>query len=964
MKLFTVVAPLAAAFAALACAPVCAQTCPFAPGPGQNNVPVIFWAHYMPQAPLSVMHVETDVVPLVTQDGNAEKQAQRTMEAALDSGINGFQMLGCAPDEYFEAAKQIKAQSGRVFYIAPEWCDQDADPVKNANLIADFAVKHADDPCIARVNGAQVHFFYGGVKWAAGDGLAKARQVFKDRGVKVLLNPTISCFDRLALERNDLAQHKPWPALEAPHVGNGDWLKSLGWDGATDFGVNLRTDVALALNERLKERADSFTFYPDIWPGYDCSNREFYAIHCRIQGLTSLRDGLRLWTGLGYKQMSFITWNDMNETMLMPSSRNVYGYAEMIRYCHQLAENGQSPFDAPKFVVAYQPEALLGDQAFFQCDILPEHNTVSSDYVVSFRLDDQNGRTVTTLSSRATTGSENDDPFLELRMDTTPLAGKTEVLVPYVTVRQFGHESGEMRTLYSNLRLAPIRLRYNNVRFLRPMVIALDRVAPDETVALSVKPAAGRTASVSASANGPEPLKRLILAESQLSAGSFRADDTLAGVPAGQIRQFVRIDIGAKTRCRLAVDGGVIDERYTPYWTMDACRTVGPAASMDYDSQQNWGASWNVFRITGCPNTKIVLTLDVKGTPQTIATSLADVLAGNVRRTIQVGGKPVEVSLIATTGTNEANIDYPLPASGAYQRTVPLSPYAEQVRVYHAYALTASGKVAYSLPVVLDSASKAPAKNGVVAPGERIPAPVVETQGAFDDFVDDSAEESRNPYGTSDLRSVDLPVGDIPYYRLALDEGEGVAINDAAVGHQYGYGRIEGPFEWLPSGWRGGCVKLSPPALIRIRSTSWPYGAVTVSARVRTPGGTSGGGASILSIGPFKATFEAGKVTVAQRFTMLSASGAVALSPGWNHVAFVYDLSRLRVYVNGKLAASSETGTPVLQRTHWGPEIRIAQVAGQRALLDGGIDQIEVIGCALDGASVSALYAKGQWKGD
>jgi len=645
----------------------------------------------------------------------------------------------------------------------------------------------------------------------------------------------------------------------------------------------------------------------------------------------------------------------------------------MLRYYHQLAQNGQSPFDAPRFVVAYQPEALLGDQAFFQCDILPEHDTVSCDYVVSFRLANQDGQTVTTLASRVTTGRENDDPFLEVRMDTSELAGKTEVLVPYVTVRQIDHVSGEWRTLYSDVRLAPVRLRHNNLRFARPMIIALDRVASDEEVTLAVKPQSPRSAVVTAATTGKSPLKRLVLAESLLSAGSFRDDDTVAGVPPGQTRLFVRIDIDARTHCRLSVEGGTINERYTPYWRADLCRTVGPVSSLEYDSQQNWGAPWNVFRITGRPDAKITLALDVKGAPQSVATTLAGVIAGNVRQTATLSGKRILVTFVDTTGTTEANLDYPLPPAGSYRRTIPLSEYGEQVHVYHAYALTADGKIAFSLPVVVDTAPKS----------GRQTVQFVDSQGTYDDFVNDHAEESRSPYGPADLRTVSLPVGDVPYFRLSLDEGVGIALNDAAIGHQFGQAWIQGstagrtpgeaagsgavspneaPYEWLTDGWRGGALRLGESGVIRIRSTSWPYGALTVSARLRAGAANTSGSASTFSIGPLTARLDSGKIDVKQRFTWLEASGAARLLPGWNHVAFVNDLSVLRVYVNGDLVAASAPATPVLQRTHWVPEIRITPIGGTTPLLDGGIDQVEVIGCALDAAGVRAVYSKGRWK--
>jgi len=939
----------AALFTAIVLAlPAIPRICLAAPAPAQNGVPVIFWAHYMPQVPLCGMHNGTDEIPFVVEGGSNEEQAERTIEAALDSGINGFQMLCGVPDEFLVAAEEVRKRTGKTIYIAPEWCDQDGDTAKNANAIADYALKHDGDPCVAKVNGAQVHFFYGGVKWAEGDGLSKAREIFKQRGVKILFVPTIYCFDRQALDRTDLAHYRCWPAFQQAEPGKGGWLAGFPWEGATDFGTNWRTDVADALNNQLKSKASDFTFFPDIWPGYDSSNRDFQAIHCPTPGVAPLRDGLRIWTGLGYKQMSFITWNDMNETLLMPSSRNIHGYSEIINYYHQIAENGQSPFDSPKLVVAYQPESLIGDQAYFQCELLPEHNTASSDYIVTWRLEDQYGKTLATLGTRMTAGRENEDALAEVRLDTTPFAGKTEVMVPYVTVRQLDISSAASRVLYSNMRLAPVRLRYNYLRFVRPMVVALDRVAPDENITLAVQSRPGdvkhahRLLEASASVAGPAKLTRLTLAESLLSDGVFRAGDTVGQTPAGQVRQNVRIDISAALKCRLAVDGGQIEERYTPYWVWDACRTEGPVDHMDYASQHQWGAPWNVFRIVARPDATITLTLNAGSAAKTIVTHLADVLAGNVIRSADIAGKTVVATFIATSDTTEPNIDYPLPPSGSYERQLPVSRYGEAVRVFHAYALTNDGKIAFSAPVVVDTA-QAGARLAA-----SVDAPFVQSNGTYDDFVNGSAEESRCPYTAGDIRMARLSADDVPAYHLAFDEGQGSAFNNAATGHQYGAGHLEGGFTWLP----GGGVQLAHDAVAKLRSTSWPYGALTVRAVVHAPA-PQPGAESQIELGPFTIRLNAGHISVAQRFAGLGSAGACAVKNGWNQIAVVYDLTRLRVFLNGEPVATSSVGSPVLQRTHWVPEIRIEAVAGKPALLDGGIKDVDVIGRPLTASEIA-----------
>ncbi|HEY3331862.1 MAG TPA: LamG-like jellyroll fold domain-containing protein [Capsulimonadaceae bacterium] len=933
---------------------------PVAPGPGQAGVPVIFWAHYMPQVPLGLMHVGTDVSPFVTQNGSETDQMERTMRSALASGINGFQSLVSVPDGMFEAAKRIRETTGETFYIAPEWCDMGDDVVKSANTIATFALKHAGDPSIATVNGKQVHFFYGDVVWAKGDGLAKARQIIKDRGAQVLLNPTISCFDRWALGREDLARHKAWPAFQVPTAGTSDWFKACEWDGATAFGTNWRSDVADLLTTRLKERGDSFTFYPDIWPGYDSSNREFQAIHVRYPGIANLRDSLKVWVSRGFKQLSCITWNDMNETLLMPSSRNVFGYSEVLRYYHELAATGRSPFDAPKFVVSYQEDVLLGDQAFFQCLVIPERGAVSSDYVVTFRFEDITGREVSSLAGRMWTSREDDDKLIDLRLDTTHLPLATNVLTPYVSVRRIDHSSGESQVVYDNLRLAPVRIRFNNVFFPVPVSIALDHIASDSDVALIVQPntafKGARLATASAVLIGKEPLRKLVLAEGAASDGAFRADDTIADIPAGDIRVQVRVGLAPKVQCRMTIDGGKIEERYTAHYDERATRKLVGGPTLEYPSQAMWGPQWNLFRITAKPTATLKLDVDIKGKADTTTVALADVLKGPVLRTLTTDGKPTVARFTLTADTVDANIDFPLPAAGSYTRTIPATASLERERIFHAYALTETDKVAYSKPVVLVRGAQG--KSPVTAPVK-----FVQSRGTYDDFVDDSSETSRNPYKLGDIVNATLPLSRIPYYALSLDEGVGAQLNDAAVGQQYGRARVDGDYEWIADGKRGGALKLGATGKIHVRSKSWPYSTVTVSTWLRAAAGAPANAASTAWFGPFRINLRAGKVDVTQRFTGLTASGAATLASGWNHVALVYDLSTLTVYVNGKLVATSTAGTPVVQRTHWVPEISIAALDNKPALLDGGIDQVEVIATSLNAADIKALYEKGQWLG-
>jgi len=75
------------------------------------------------------------------------------MERALASGINGFQFLTVVPPEFVKAAERVKEETGKMFYVAPEWCNMGNDHVKAAGRIADFALQYKDNPHLFRING-------------------------------------------------------------------------------------------------------------------------------------------------------------------------------------------------------------------------------------------------------------------------------------------------------------------------------------------------------------------------------------------------------------------------------------------------------------------------------------------------------------------------------------------------------------------------------------------------------------------------------------------------------------------------------------------------------------------------------------------------------------------------------------------------------------------------------------------
>ncbi len=1010
-----------AASIAIAAASLGAGEAPFyPPAPGHEGLPVVFWSHYMPQVGTAQLdangHADggTDCFPFVTCGKDANEQHIRY---ALDAGINGFQMLIFQDPAMFEAARKVYAKTGKMFYVNPQWCDQGPDFEKAVAQMGKFAVEHKDDPHVFRIDGKQVHFFYGKMAWAeeseqgqlgkiqsagaitSSSKVEQAKERIKAMGAEVLFMPALSPSEKIVLDRPELGYGK-WPAFKTLEPGPFKWLAETKWDGIDSWGPGDTTQtMADMIVERLKKGPNKkFLYMPEIWPGYDSSNRAFQAIHCQSYGVKVLRDNLKMWVEMGFRQFDFVTWNDVNETMLLPSTRSPFGFSEIIAYYHQLAIDGKSPFDAPKAVVSYDPEAMYGDELFFQFVNIPEKDAYSSDYICQVRLENLDGSTAACLTARSTVPDERHDALAEVRFDTKTLAGKSEVLSPVVDVIRAGRLGNERLPVFQSLRLPPVTLRYNKVQFFSSYAIALDRVAPDLSIGLDapeaknsfLKARTGDLVQLAATVKGSEKLRRLTLAESRLSRGAFRADDTASALGEGKANAFLRIRCDRDFNYKLSLEDGKIIERYANHW--DAPRTItklnAPSCASNAfphgRGQGKWGSMQDslgkpVFRIVASQDSKIWLYAKGSDKPF-VETSVKELAAGPKTFLAEPEGEKTVVRLELALDAVELNQDYPLPEGGSYVRSVPVDSYDDASRYFHAWALTASDKVAYSKPfeIVRDPKSS---KGCVVKPDELVPCPFIHTLGVFDDFVDSSSSTSINPFTAKDIVAAELPARLVPYYLYDFEEGAGTMLNDGGTAHQTGRAWLSAEgWEWIKDGWRGNAFRLKG-GTINLRAKSWPHGAYTFSARIRLDGGaTAKADAPLAGDGDFWQgiamqglridILKDGRVQAKRQIRDCegTATSSVPLEKGWRHLAVTHDLQSIKIFIDGKLAGEGPVSKPGYMRTHSTPSIGMSRVEKSMkgkdepaALLTGDLDQIEIIGTALSPEAVGKLCDKGQW---
>ena len=957
----------------------------------------------MPQVGTSQLdangHVQggTDCHPFVTVDRPVESYEQH-IRYALDAGINGFQMLTWPDPKMYEAARNVFKKTGQLFYVAPLWCDQGKDFAKAVEQMANFAVDHKDDPHVFRLNGKQVHFFYG-VSWAdsdTDDKILQAKEMIKAKGAEVLFMPAdghyqVQPADKQLLDRTEL-EYAPWPTFKAPEPGPLTYLAATKWDGCDTWGpCDVTASLATAITDRLLPYANRYLFLPAAWPGYDSSNRAWQAIHCPHRGVGVLRDNLRLWTGMGYRQLVLVTWNDVNETMLLPSTRSPFGFSKIIRYYHELALTGKSPFDTPQFIVAYDPETLYGDELYVQLLAIPEKNAYSSNYLFQVSLENEKGEESASLTMRGSVPDERTDLLAETRLDTTSLIGKAETLSPVVSVYRVDAATNERQLLHAKLRLAPVTLRYNKIQFFTSYAIDLAHVAPDAALTLRVDGSLSPTTAVpsggilplTATFQGVEGLRRLSLAENRLTRGAFRPDDTVAEIGPGMVRAFLRVRCDRDITYSLNVANGTISERYTNHW--DSTRLLTKIATASCESKafplgkptDNMPDAIGkpVFRVTATPDSAITLT--VKGADKTLVeTTLAHLAANPVVTTADIDGVKTTVRLEWSIDAIEANVDYPLPKAGEYLRFVPIDRSDDATRYFHAWALTETDRIVYSRPLVVIRAATA-AGNGPDVSGSdaSVSCQLIRTRGVFDDFVNSSSSAAQNPFTPADLVCAPFPARLVPYYLLDMEEGAGTQLNDGGTAHQCGRSWLSGDVEWIADGWKGTALRLKG-GQIQMKSKSFPHGAYTFSARVRAK--TPATAEPIAADGDYwqNLTTEGVRIDLlpdgrikARREIRDSVGEAVShdrIRDGWNHIVVTYDLQALRIYLNGALSAESPVSKPGYQRTHSMPYVGFSQAEKAKRGKDapnftGDIDQIEIIGTALDAAAVRQLNAVGQW---
>jgi hypothetical protein len=144
--------------------------------------------------------------------------------------------------------------------------------------------------------------------------------------------------------------------------------------------------------------------------------------------------------------------------------------------------------------------------------------------------------------------------------------------------------------------------------------------------------------------------------------------------------------------------------------------------------------------------------------------------------------------------------------------------------------------------------------------------------------------------------------------------------------------------------------QLTLEAWINTRATNASHPDQAILSKVGGLGGNNG----------YQLVLSANKLTgqfnsPGQFWPSAQISAALPLVPGtWNHVAWTYDQSAMKLYFNGQLVATSVIGAKVINTSI--SNLRVSGDDNNHAYFDGLIDEAAVYNRALSAAEIAAIY--------
>ncbi|MBS1368729.1 MAG: laminin G [Lentisphaeria bacterium] len=811
------------------------------------------WAHHTPwHTPLNTSLTALNYCnfPLQDSTGNDIEDWKREFAQAKAQGIDGFfpdlvaDKSGGATAFVEAMHTMLRAAEGSDFQIGVclDVKTSVEQQIKELKRMLDLFGNHPNYP---HWNGRPVVNFYTFLAWKPEE-LAAIRAGLKEAGHDIFVIGNIDTGYR----RGDAE------ALRS-HVAGADMIYVFGM--AEFDGMTIQDKVRL--HERLAAESGRelmTTVYPGYYGAWLNGRNDFYQVHC---GFDQAHRSFEAANTPKAKHLHFTTWNDHDETSLLPM---VFTPANpLITRAYSDRFKGNAPVSGrPEVVFAYHREEIPGTLLRFEAMALPAQEKGSVE--VAGRLLDGDGNAVAQLSAKRLAGNEFDRAEWLV-----PSAGLAEhaFLVPEFTVNGGAVRLPEM-LFFTGWHQNAVTVK----------VAASRMIAPESELRITQEKGLLR---VTGSYSAPGTLKRVTL---------WRNDRPVATiVPESSGMSLSNLQISGIPSYTVTPERGRI---------VSAVRKFGENGSKNFDwnaeslaSRNNRGWSPVALAVAGEPDMKLRFTVS-GADPLTVS---ASELAG--REQIEYGGLVIRSLPVDGTMQNRK-------ALNRREDTFDFSLFAAAPRPHDRFQLFfegADGRSGWSLPVW-------PFADGRKA----FPVKLVETATNLETPSGATGWKGREEFLSTGVPFRAPVLSEAVLSPLSVRGGRWDFENDGR--DAYGDMPVAIPEAMFVAGkaGEGSALRFTGKGSVRMRLRTYPVGASTVDFLLKPDGGrterqglvTRSGWSDAVNIyllpdGRIEAVRDGN-----EEFRAEKAVSRAAVPDGvWSRVRVSCDNAALRIYIDGKCVA-------------------------------------------------------------
>lgn len=903
-----------------------------------NNEQILFIVNYMDVFGLSSLRgartaKSFDFFPLLRLEGSREATNEQEIRAMVKYGFNALQVW---PD-YRAAAKWLKTVEKmdlpEKFYVFPQiagiahvFFPTYEDFVKGT---VDFLKEYGNHPNLLHIDGLPVLSSWGNVKYLKD--FKKFKRDVNRHGIDFYWLPSLdTAVKHPNMKKLAVIRDKGYPALNS-------WR-------------NLSCPVDIEkVRALLNANGRKCRIFGTITPGYDNRNRMFMDNYRVYDGAKTYINYLNAGLKCNLKELIMVTWNDVHETASMPSWRSPGGFEEITRFYRGIYDGTGSPYKDNRVIVVYQPEQLLGDMIRVQFILLP--GQTGSNWTGTLELRDIDDRTVFSRQINLNKGEGNRAVIENIDFPSLKLENDSVMLSPYII-------SGREQK-----RLSPIYIMVDRARSKPPLLIPLNRIADKVTADLKFAGSNKRIlksinpAMINADIQSTTKIRQLQLADSTqilLDAEITTADKTLL---------FPVFDNwGFNSKFEVTLHNA--EFRWSRQHPGKGSSQKTCISRLNGNTLQITPNSGTGFK----GETPFIVTAIQCSDPDKASMTIRELKPdGNSinLKISELGIKPAELLnkqgilriRLAEDGHSLSELSPLNTARVKLTAMIPNIDKNEPFRSIFCEGELVNGKVFYSRPL-LWIRSKTPDHN--------VDIQILDTGKAFDETLLDGSTVSVNDFKPEQIRRLSVPAWRLPLFNFNFNEGRGWYVNDGGGYNSRGFGWRVGVSsrkskwgapdkddpQWIPKGLKDSAMIFKPNSKLGLRSGTMPSGAFSFLCWIKPDKPLQNG--LIFSDSHFSIMVDGhGKIIFKLRKDSRSSSQTTSkatIKPGiWQQLAVTYDLSEIRIYLNGKLDRVNKQ-PPLQSRLHSLPFFGAADA--KRKSFSGTLDEAFFTGRAISAKEV------------